>query len=48
MAKPWPISLIDRRVKGAWGIMLDDVAAGLAALATLFVLGQNDCLSGVL
>ncbi|MEM7495247.1 MAG: phosphatidylglycerophosphatase A, partial [Myxococcota bacterium] len=46
IAKPWPISLIDRRVKGAWGIMLDDVAAGLAALATLFVLGQNDCLSG--
>lgn len=27
--KPWPISWLDRRVKGGVGIMLDDVAAGL-------------------
>lgn len=33
--KPWPISMLDRRVKGGLGIMLDDVAAGLAALAVL-------------
>ena len=48
IAKPWPISLIDRRVKGAWGIMLDDVVAGLAALATLFVLSQSQWFLGVL
>ena len=36
--KPWPIRLIDRRVTGGAGIMLDDVLAGafgLAALQTL-------------
>mgnify|MGYP003115936673 FL=1 len=27
--KPWPISWIDKRVSGGWGIMLDDVVAGL-------------------
>lgn len=29
--KPWPIKWIDRNVKGAWGVMADDLAAGLAA-----------------
>ncbi|MEO6697073.1 MAG: phosphatidylglycerophosphatase A [Gammaproteobacteria bacterium] len=29
--KPWPISLIDRRVKGGLGIMLDDALAALYA-----------------
>jgi phosphatidylglycerophosphatase A len=32
--KPWPISWMDKNLKGGLGIMLDDVAAGLAA-ATL-------------
>jgi phosphatidylglycerophosphatase A len=27
--KPWPIRVLDRRVKGGLGIMLDDVVAGL-------------------
>lgn len=31
--KPWPISWCDRRVGGGFGIMLDDLVAGLAALA---------------
>lgn len=35
--KPWPISWLDRRVDGAWGIMLDDVVAGLVANAGLQV-----------
>ena len=35
ICKPWPISMLDRRVRGGLGIMLDDVAAGLAALAVL-------------
>jgi phosphatidylglycerophosphatase A len=30
--KPWPISWLDKNVKGGLGIMLDDVIAGLASL----------------
>jgi phosphatidylglycerophosphatase A len=33
--KPWPISVIDKRVKNAWGVMLDDVVAGILAGAVL-------------
>lgn len=36
--KPWPISLIDRHMKGPWGVMLDDVAAGFAAIFSLALL----------
>lgn len=36
VAKPWPISLIDRRVKGGVGVMLDDVAAGILAAVVLW------------
>ena len=35
IVKPWPISLLDRKVPGGFGIMLDDLAAGLLALAVL-------------
>jgi phosphatidylglycerophosphatase A len=30
--KPWPVGWLDRNLKGGWGIMLDDVAAGLLSL----------------
>ncbi len=33
--KPFPINWLDRSVKGGFGIMLDDVAAALYALAVL-------------
>lgn len=33
--KPWPIGWVDRKVGGGMGIMLDDVIAGLMALAVL-------------
>ena len=33
--KPWPIRQLDVRVAGGFGIMLDDVVAGLFALAVL-------------
>lgn len=29
--KPWPISWLDRRVKGGFGIMVDDLLAGVFA-----------------
>ena len=33
--KPWPISVIDHKVKGGFGIMLDDLVAGAYALVVL-------------
>ncbi|MDD6180621.1 MAG: phosphatidylglycerophosphatase A [Desulfovibrionaceae bacterium] len=33
--KPWPIRWADRRIPGGYGIMLDDVLAGLGAWMTL-------------
>lgn len=38
IAKPWPISWLDRRVSGGLGIMIDDVVAGLFACAALHAL----------
>jgi phosphatidylglycerophosphatase A len=35
ITKPWPVGWADRRIKGGLGIMLDDVLAGLYALAGL-------------
>jgi phosphatidylglycerophosphatase A len=34
--KPWPIGWIDRRVKGGFGVMLDDYVAGLFAALLLY------------
>jgi phosphatidylglycerophosphatase A len=31
IVKPYPISWAERRVPGGWGIMVDDLLAGLAA-----------------
>ncbi len=36
--KPYPISWLDRRFKCAFGIMIDDMAAGAFAIATYFAL----------
>lgn len=33
--KPWPIKLLDRHVKGGFGIMIDDVLAGIFAAICL-------------
>ena len=35
VAKPWPVNWADRRLKGAFGIMADDIIAGLYAAAVL-------------
>ncbi|MCK9238598.1 MAG: phosphatidylglycerophosphatase A [Thiopseudomonas sp.] len=34
--KPWPISVLDRKVSGGLGIMLDDLLAAVLAAAVLF------------
>ncbi len=36
--KPWPISFIDRRMKNAVGVMLDDIVAALMAGVLLYVI----------
>jgi phosphatidylglycerophosphatase A len=35
--KPWPIRWLDRRVKGGFGVMIDDVIAGVFAAVVLGV-----------
>lgn len=35
--KPWPVSLADRQVDGAIGVMLDDIIAGVMAAAVLSI-----------
>ncbi|OEF23917.1 phosphatidylglycerophosphatase A [Vibrio rumoiensis] len=37
MVKPWPISLLDRHVHGGFGIMIDDVLAGIFAAISLWL-----------
>jgi len=36
--KPWPIGLADRRIDGGFGIMIDDVLAGVYAAASLYLI----------
>jgi phosphatidylglycerophosphatase A len=36
--KPWPIKWFDRKVGGGFGIMVDDLLAGIAAAAVLYLL----------
>ena len=38
IAKPWPISWLNRRVPGSIGIMVDDLAAALAAIGTYWLI----------
>ncbi|MGJ8686169.1 MAG: phosphatidylglycerophosphatase A, partial [Spongiibacteraceae bacterium] len=33
--KPWPIRVLDKKVHGGFGIMIDDVLAGVYAYLTL-------------
>lgn len=36
--KPWPIGWLDRRVKGGFGVMIDDLLAGVFAAVALALL----------
>lgn len=44
IAKPWPVSLADQQLTGGWGIMLDDVVAGIFALVSLQLIYQASLL----
>lgn len=35
IAKPWPVGQLDKKVSGGFGIMIDDIVAGLMACGTL-------------
>ncbi|MEQ8664407.1 MAG: phosphatidylglycerophosphatase A [Rhodospirillales bacterium] len=35
--KPWPVRALERRFKGGFGVMIDDIAAGVYALAALWL-----------
>lgn len=35
--KPWPINWLDENIKGAWGVMIDDVAAAVFAVVVQYV-----------
>jgi len=35
IVKPWPVKIADKRVPGGFGIMFDDLLAGLYALACI-------------
>ena len=37
IAKPWPVNWAQERLPGGWGIMMDDIVAGLYAAALLYV-----------
>lgn len=45
VVKPWPISLLDKRVGGGFGIMIDDVLAGVYAALCLQLLSGSNLLS---
>lgn len=36
--KPWPINVLDEKVKGAFGVMIDDIAAGIFATVGQYVI----------
>lgn len=36
IAKPWPISIADKKLHGGLGIMLDDILAGFAAALVMY------------
>ncbi|MFA6034003.1 MAG: phosphatidylglycerophosphatase A [Myxococcota bacterium] len=38
ITKPFPVGYVDRNVKNAFGVMLDDILAGVYACASLYLL----------
>ncbi len=38
--KPWPVGWLDRNIAGAWGVMADDLAAGVYAGLILALLAR--------
>ena len=37
IVKPFPINLIDRKMKNGWGVILDDIIAGIFSFITTYI-----------
>jgi phosphatidylglycerophosphatase A len=35
--KPWPVRTVERSLGGGWGVMMDDIVAGLLTLLALWL-----------
>jgi phosphatidylglycerophosphatase A len=46
IAKPWAVSWCERKIPGAWGVLMDDVAAGGYVLILALVFGMLSGHSG--
>ena len=46
IAKPWAVSWCERKIPGAWGVLMDDLAAGGYVLILALVFGMLSALSG--
>jgi phosphatidylglycerophosphatase A len=38
ICKPWPINWFDNNIKGALGVMIDDIVAAIFAVVTHYVI----------
>ncbi|MCC5854557.1 MAG: phosphatidylglycerophosphatase A [Idiomarina sp.] len=45
--KPWPIRWLDKRVKGGFGVMVDDILAGLFSLLIMHIVWQLGWIPGL-
>jgi len=46
IAKPWAVSWCERKILGAWGVLMDDLAAGGYVLILALVFGMLSAHSG--
>ena len=46
IAKPWAVSWCERKIPGAWGVLMDDIAAGGYVLILALVFGMLSAHSG--
>ena len=46
IAKPWAVSWCERKIPGAWGVLMDDLAAGGYVLILALVFGMISAHSG--
>lgn len=47
MIKPPPVRMIDDRMPGGWGVVLDDVAAGVMGAAVMWALAHYGALAAL-
>lgn len=48
VVKPWPVSYFDQHVKGAFGVMLDDIAAALYPVLFLLIFSGMEWMQPVM